>query len=523
MPRTPMRIIDTQRRLVEVGRLRTGKRTHVRTERKNGKTVEITKPERLERFRFTTRLKRAAAAIAATYGGEVQEWEGAPGAAKQWEVYCEADELEVLVPPNDMAFSQAYELWSGGGCQRRCDGIREYISERACICADEQDAGAERQCKPHSRLNVMLPHLGPFGLWRLETSGYNARDELLGSIEVCQMAAQAGQLPRAKLWIDLRTGQRPKARGEGTITVHYNVPVLEPDIDFGPRGELTTAARPELGPADGDGEAGGPSPVTPVDPDKLPPGPQPSVREQVEEPVPEPPSKPHKGAQEPLRSTGRRPRPAEGQPQPSEGEATPPPAKDPEEATDDAAAKERASNIAQACNRAGLDDDGRHRFLSAASGGAYDSAKRVPAEHVAQIMAGLVKLRKGTLELVEQGGQWRLIEAGAGDDTPPEPDEQPTLDVASTERPVEDTPPPEPKPPAEAEEDASPDDGEVRDRAWWRRQWTPITGVGEAKVLRKAREVAAELGEEQPRSMDEITHPQVGHQVMVWLKEQAQQ
>jgi hypothetical protein len=146
-----MPLIDLQRRLVEVGRIRMGER--------NAKGY----PTRLQTWKLTSRDQVRLEAAASAYGGSVAPWEGHDG---QYAVHTETDALSILLLPGQ-TLSQNYELWSGGGCQRRCDGEQEQFSDGPCLC--DPDA---RECKPHTRLAVMLPDVPGVGCWRLDTQGY---------------------------------------------------------------------------------------------------------------------------------------------------------------------------------------------------------------------------------------------------------------------------------------------------------------------------------------------------------------
>lgn len=495
-PRAPMRIIDQQQRIYEVGRLRTG-------ERRGGKG----EPRRIDAFRFTTTSRRAIDKAAQVYGGTPREWKDAPTAGKQWELYTDAAELEVVMPPTYMAMSQSFEVWSGGGCQRRCDGRLEYLSGNPCLCAAEMEAeeGTSRLCRMTTRLNVMLPRLGSFGVWRLETKSENAGHELAGAAQLALMAQQEGKLNGAWLRIDPRTGKRPKPNGDGMMTVHYNVPVLDVDLPLEALLPAGSHLARELAPPPDDTHeleqnGGASAHFTPVDRDALPPGPQPSLRQQNDDTKREP--APRSNAAEPVKRSGRKPRKAAGAAQPSENEAPPPAEEDaPEPPDDDQARKERARNIAIAAGNAGLDDDGRHRFLHAASGGAYASAKEVPPEHVAQIMAGLTKLRRGDIELVEVNKAWVLRETATGERAGPDPNPQGALDVG-------------------AQDDQQDEPRGVWDRERWLAACENVKGVGQVKLLKQARAIAQELDIDVPASLDECTNEQLGTQLLQWLREQ---
>lgn len=161
-----MPIIELQARMYERGRIRIGQKVAT----SNGKT----RPEKLDRFRFTSAARENLEPIAAAYGGTVREWTPEDGRS-QWEVVTDSARLPILVPPNPV--TQWLELWSGGGCQRRCDGVRDVISDSPCMCDPDPE---KRACKPTTRLNVILRDMPGIGVWRLESHGWNAAVELPG-------------------------------------------------------------------------------------------------------------------------------------------------------------------------------------------------------------------------------------------------------------------------------------------------------------------------------------------------------
>ncbi|MGH3535850.1 MAG: hypothetical protein ACRDQG_14250 [Pseudonocardiaceae bacterium] len=260
-------IIDLQRRIQEAGRIRIGAQVAA----SNGRT----RPAKLDTFRLTSIDQRRIAAAADLYGGTVAPWNAPSG--RQWEVITKAVTLDVIVPPSDMAFSQHYEMWSAGGCQRRCDGVTETLGDRPCLC--DPDA---RECAIHTRLSVMLRDLAGLGVWRIDTSGYYAAVELGGAVQVVQAAAGRGVMLPARLRLEPRTVKR-QVDGKPQ-TRNFAVPVL--DIDITPAqliggapetGTITTATRPQI-------DA---SPLTPV-PADLPTGPRPSIAAQSAPPSPKP-------------------------------------------------------------------------------------------------------------------------------------------------------------------------------------------------------------------------------------------
>ena len=180
-----------------------------------GEKTDGGRPVRLETWKLTSRDQVRLKAAANAFGGEVREWKDHPG---QYELHTTVDALPILLMPGQ-AISQHYELWSGGGCKRRCDGQTEQLSDGVCMCDPEQ-----RECKPHTRLNVLLPDVAGVGAWRLDTSGYYAAVELTGTVELLEVATTRGVLLPARLRIDQRSVLR-----DGQ-TRRFPVPTLDIDV-----------------------------------------------------------------------------------------------------------------------------------------------------------------------------------------------------------------------------------------------------------------------------------------------------
>ncbi len=270
-----MPIINLQRRLHETGRIRIGQKV----ESQNGKIY----PAKLDTFRLTSTNEAAIKAIAAKYGGEPHIWTDAP-VGTQWELLTESSTLKVLIPPEAMAFSQNYELWSGGGCVRRCNGVYQIPSEEPCVCDPEN-----RECKPHTRLSIMLADLPGAGLWRLDTQGWNAANELGGAFELASLIAQATgrAIVPGTLRLDQRASKRPDPNDDSkVITRKFAVPVLDFDVD------MNTIARESLT-----------SNVTPIPEIETP-----SLADELRSIDEDVERRPRSNAAEPVASTGLKPR-----------------------------------------------------------------------------------------------------------------------------------------------------------------------------------------------------------------------
>jgi hypothetical protein len=224
-------ITDLQVRMREIGRIRTG----IQVEGRGGKR----RPAKLETFRITATRRELLEEVAGVYGGTVEPWP-----EHGFQLTTTADQLDVIIPPGQ-AISQWYELWGGGGCLRRCDGVTADVIEeirgrrtddqgprtetvrRACLCPKD---GVERRelaakgeaCKPTTRLSVILPLVPDLGVWRLESHGFYAAVELGPSVDLLAAASQRGIFVDARLRLEQREQKRP-----GQPTKRYAVPVLE--------------------------------------------------------------------------------------------------------------------------------------------------------------------------------------------------------------------------------------------------------------------------------------------------------
>lgn len=276
-----MPLLDVQRRGQQIGRIRIGQQVKAA----NGRM----RPARLDTFRFTTQSRHSADAIAELYGGTVRDWEN------EFEVITERSAIDVTIPPRDQIISQWYEMWSKGGCARRCDSQREKIGAGPCLCPHATDpddtamveaAAMERArlaslnppqaCEVVTRISVMIPDLPGLGVFRLDTRSYYAAIEIGDAAAVMQVARDRGIFLAATLRIDHRS------RVANGKTKKFPVPVLEVIPTFR---EITSGAleaggiTAQLPPAPGEPRralAAGPvapavqSPAQPVEVEKSP-------------------------------------------------------------------------------------------------------------------------------------------------------------------------------------------------------------------------------------------------------------
>lgn len=508
-----MPILDLQRRLVEVGRIRLGaKKTS-----QNGKEY----PAKLEQFRLTSRDRQRLDAAAALYGGTVRQW------GDEWELFTEANAIPIAVVPGQ-ALTQSYEQWGQKTrgtkktaviCLRRCDGVTEQLTGGACLCQGEP----EMSCKPTTRLSVVLTEVPGLGVWRLESHGWNAAAELAGGVELLEALVASGRPVRARLRLDKR---EQKTENE---TRQFVVPVLDIDhtlgqvldsIGAGPPLAVAPPGAPTALPAAPALKTTGFKPV----PAELPAAPAPSIAEQVAGAGQEQARAPRRGAAEPIRPTGIRPRAAnevsdaaagssdEGPVAGETGMATLAPATDPTDPEDDfgraptlpdptpeedPAGLQRAQQVAIWCREAsdvlGVDaDEWRHQFLKAFSNGVYESAKSVPQRELAGLRAATVRVRRGELVLAfdQESGRPKLMNTTFGFETT-----DPAGEHAKGDRTTE----------------------AVVD---WASELASTPGTGEVRFLNRARKLAHELGlDPNINSESEIVDPRLVEALLSWLRE----
>lgn len=203
-----MPIINLQKRSRELGRIRLGQKG------------DRGQPQKLDRFRFTSHSQALLTKIAELYGGDVREWTPA-GGTQQWEVISGSARVPIMVPPQPV--SQWYEFWTRAGCQHRCDGQTNVLTDEPCNPEDPKHLEAIK--KPTTRLNVVLRDVEGIGVWRVESHGFNAAIELP---DVAEFLAQAGGYVNGWLALEQRTSI--EQTDQGPKTRHYAVPIIEVDV-----------------------------------------------------------------------------------------------------------------------------------------------------------------------------------------------------------------------------------------------------------------------------------------------------
>lgn len=177
------RLLNIQRKAAEHGRLRTG-------------YTQGNRPVRSATWVVTSHSEEHVRAAAELWKGEVEQWSPLNSTIPQWRVITKEAAIEALITPGD-PLNQYNEMWSKGGCQRRCDGETELLSRQPCLCARQFGEDWHQQkkgvvCSTTSRLNVMLPDLSGMGMWRAETHSFYAASEWGGMVDMV-LAGTSGQ------------------------------------------------------------------------------------------------------------------------------------------------------------------------------------------------------------------------------------------------------------------------------------------------------------------------------------------
>lgn len=244
---------EINRRAPEAGRIRLGV--------KSGKAMKS-----IDTFRFTSPVRAVIDQLAALYGGEARPWnDPSANPSNQFEVISRASDIRVMLVPEGC--STQYELWSGGGCQRRCDGITCEVPRvvgsdyemvtTPCICTAQN----MRDCDVKTRLTVVLPDVDFYGTWRLESKGWNAAEELPGMADFIEQAAATGRLIEARLAVERRERMTPAGKRK------FVVPRLSvaQTLDSLALGAAAPSAANAIGPASA------PSPLVALEPPKAEP------------------------------------------------------------------------------------------------------------------------------------------------------------------------------------------------------------------------------------------------------------
>lgn len=499
-----MPMIDIQRRHQTIFRIRFGEQVSTPKGKRPAKLTDA--------IRVTSPNAEVVNAFTDVYGGECKPWEG------QFEAKLPTTALNILVLPGQ-SVSQWWEKYRGSVCERRCDGVKETKSGKPCMCSPDVEArtATRDECAPTTRVSVICPDVAVVGSGMFICHGLVGAETLPQSIAVAEAALSRGLMVPAVLRVVEFKGRN-----------HFIVPQIEVvGVSF--NALTAAAANGELQHATREIEAPDAAPVIDVNSNPRftpiaapPPAPTPRVAEQFGEFRQQSAAKQEQrgqraGAAAPIPATGVVPRStatpldaaaseagsvdgAESPRSSGEGPAPSTTANVAGGEADTASVSGATANpsvelvnddgaqmVAMWCNDNGVGDDLRPAFLYAFSDGAYHSAHQVPVDKLAVLRAALLRVKRGEWVL-------HVPAPGAG---------EPTLRVAGD---VE----------ANGTATSTPAPASVT----WRAVLGEYKGIGQAKLLRRARDLAAEAGISLPTSVDDID-PALNGPLRAWLDEQA--
>lgn len=212
-------VLEHQHRLRELGRIRYGDR---KQERAPGRPIEFA--------RVSSQSEDVVAAIAEVYGGAPQPWQRDEGATQEWDVKTERP-LAIAVPPGIEPYTSAFESWAGGFLTVRCDGqacqfrAKGRWVERPCVCEQRGQDFKERPCRQTTRMTVMVLGVPIFGVFRVETKGYNASAEVPATLALLQQSGRAAYMQmrqrsdKVMIWNEKKGEDVPTTRHFWVITV----------------------------------------------------------------------------------------------------------------------------------------------------------------------------------------------------------------------------------------------------------------------------------------------------------------
>lgn len=296
-----MPIDDLRTRLPRVGRISTGRK--VKGTRQDGS--EYTRPKKEETLVFSSDSRDLLDAVAAVYGGNVEEAPAANDGAERFVVVSAVTEIPVVIPSvadESLVLSQYMELHSASGIRRRCTGSRVTLirdtnketgevtiidgeeTEIACICK-EQGLEGEDACKPVLRLSVLLPDLldAPgLGVWVISSSGWRSNEAVNASLELLRGLMPGRQLPMGMpltLAAKAATAQVYDAKKHKMVSTSFRHFALGTRISWRQAFEAAGSARQGIGAALGfKAEPPAPADPTPADPE---PEPDPPTEEPI--------------------------------------------------------------------------------------------------------------------------------------------------------------------------------------------------------------------------------------------------
>jgi hypothetical protein len=191
-----MAVLDIQRRHASTFNIRFGEKR--KTANGNYAPAKLT-----DKIRVTSPSRSIIQSFADIYGGSPQPWNDT-----EWEVYLSRTEIPIMLLPGQ-SIDQHWELYKGGVCDRRCDGVTESKSKKPCMCSSDIDVrlADKDQCSIMTRLNFICPEVSVLGAGSLISHGKIAAETLPQAVAVAEAALRAGNPVPATLRCETQVGK----------------------------------------------------------------------------------------------------------------------------------------------------------------------------------------------------------------------------------------------------------------------------------------------------------------------------
>ena len=145
------------------------------------------RPTKSQTLVFHTNDPELANAVQVRFGGDIKR----DSPTWDYDVVTDVREAEVVVL--GPGFRQTLEVWRAAECIRRCDGVRMSTEQgrpvdKPCVCNGEIERGAERACKPHTILPVLVDlDAERFGVWEIRSTSWGTAAAIKGTMRALAM------------------------------------------------------------------------------------------------------------------------------------------------------------------------------------------------------------------------------------------------------------------------------------------------------------------------------------------------
>ena len=161
------------------------------------------RPTKSQTLVFHTNDPELANAVQMSLGGDIKR----DSPTWDYDVVTDVREAEVVVLAP--GFRQMLEVWRAAECVRRCDGITMSTAggrpvSQPCACDPEIERGAERACKPHTILPVLVDlDAERFGVWEIRSTSWGTAAAIKGTMRALAMVgANQASVPAILSMVD---------------------------------------------------------------------------------------------------------------------------------------------------------------------------------------------------------------------------------------------------------------------------------------------------------------------------------